>query len=267
MELARELHRGRNKKFKTRQIITRGIDHIWAADLLIMSKYSKENKGFKYILNVIDTFSKFVWCAPLKKKTAREVSEAFEDILKKSGRKPNLLHTDRGTEFVNATFRKLLAKNHITLYHTFNELKSSIIERYNRTLNDQLRLRFEAGKNHRWFWVLQPIVREYNEKSVHRTIGCPPAQVSKKNESEILQRIYPLSKFKLEKPIFRLGQRVRITKKLDLFGVKYLPKWTTEIFQISKIHNTNPITYSIIALDGEEILGHFYRQELQATKF
>ena len=107
---ARELHRRVVKKFKTRRIITRGIDHIWAADLLIMSQYSRENRGYKYILNVIDCFSKFNWCVALKKKTASEVSDAFEQILKESKRKPVLLHTDMGKEFVNATFQTLFEK-------------------------------------------------------------------------------------------------------------------------------------------------------------
>ena len=78
-----------------------------------MSQYSRENRGFKYILNVIDCFSKFNWCVALKKKTASEVSDAFEQIFKKSIRKPVLLHTDMGKEFVNSTFQKLL-KNNIT---------------------------------------------------------------------------------------------------------------------------------------------------------
>jgi transposase InsO family protein len=264
---ARELHKPVTKKFKTRQIITYGIDHIWAADLLIMTKYSRQNQGYKYILNVIDCFSKMVWAVPMKTKTAKVTAEAFEKILKTSHRKPQLLHTDRGSEFIGIEFERLLSKYNIGLYHTFSEVKSSIIERFNRTLNAKLKLHFEVNQNNKWVSILRSILKEYNEKDVHRTIGCPPAQVTKKNEKDILERMYPLHKFKLEKSAFKVGERVRITRKVEVFDNKYLRKWTTEIFLISKVHYTNPITYAITALDGEEIRGHFYKQELQRTKF
>jgi transposase InsO family protein len=267
-QVAKELHRRVVKKFKTRRIIVKGIDHIWAADLLIMTRYSRENRGYKYILNVIDCFSKYVWCVALKKKTGDEVSDAFQQILKKSGgRKPEKLHTDRGKEFVNATFKKLLARYDIEMYHTFSEVKSSIIERFNRTLNEKLKLRFEVNRNFKWLQVLPSILREYNEKNIHRTIGVPPVLVTKKNEKEIYERMYSLKKFALEKPIFKVGDRVRITCRKDTFGNKYGRNWTTEIFLINKIRFTDPITYEIADVDGEKIYGHFYREELQRTKF
>ena len=96
MELACELHKPVRRKFKTRQVMTRGIDHIWEADLLIMTQYSAENDGFKYILNVIDCFSKYAWCLPLKSKGGKEVSEVFGKILSKRRprRIPELFHCD-----------------------------------------------------------------------------------------------------------------------------------------------------------------------------
>jgi hypothetical protein len=80
MDLALELHKPVRKKFKKRKIITKGIDHIWEADLLIMTKYVKENEGYQNILNVIDCFSKYAWSVPLKSKSGKEVCAAFEKI-------------------------------------------------------------------------------------------------------------------------------------------------------------------------------------------
>lgn len=267
MEVARELHRTVIKKFTKRQILTKGIDDLWAADLLIMSAYSRQNKGFKYILNVIDTFSKYLFLVPLKKKTGEETAKAFESIIKKSKRKPKLLHVDCGKEFVNGTFTKMLKKYDIKMYHTFNEEKSSIAERVNRTVNQKLKFYFEVNNNHKWVQLLPQILDEYNNKNVHRTIGLPPSKVTKKNEKEIFERMYPLNKFKLQHPFFKIGDRVRITRKKELFSNKYERNWTTEIFLIDKIYYTNPITYSVKDLDGEEILGKFYKYELQLTKF
>ena len=59
-----------------------GIDEISAADLINMQAFSKDNNGIKYLLTVIDIFSKFVWIVPLKRKTGQEVANAISRILK-----------------------------------------------------------------------------------------------------------------------------------------------------------------------------------------
>lgn len=133
---ARELHAPVIKHFRKRKIIARGIDDVWGCDILeILPQYMKLNGGFRYILNCIDNVSKIVYSEPLRKKNALQVSAAFERILKKSGRKPNLLHTDEGREFLNRTFQTLLDRYGITKYHTFSKEKSAMVERFHRTLN------------------------------------------------------------------------------------------------------------------------------------
>lgn len=265
MEEAKELHRKVVRKFKKRRIVTKGIDDIWAADLLIMNQYSRQNKGYNYIFNVIDTFSKYLFAMPLKKKTGKEVAEAFLKILKTSKRCPTKLHVDRGKEFVNKDFQKVLNKYGITMYHTFNEEKSAIAERVNRTVNEKLKLQFEIAQKFRWIDVLKDVVREYNEKDIHRSIGTTPSNVSKKNEAEIREKLFPLEEFNFGKKAFTVGQPVRIPCMKKLFGNKYRRNWTKEIFYISKIFHTDPITYSVEDAIGEPIYGHFYKEELQKT--
>lgn len=268
MDLARELHRPVIKKFQTRKIMTKGLDHIWEADLLIMRAYSRQNKGFKYILNVIDCFSRYAWSIPLKDKTGKQVTEAFTEILKSSRRKPELLHADRGKEFVNSTFLEFLKKQKIKMYHTFSTVKAAMVERFNRTLNEKLKLHFEVNKNHNWLTLLPTLLQQYNEQDHHRSIGTTPSQVSRKNEKEIYDRLYSVKNFKVPKPTFKVGDRVRIITKNAIFSNKYEQKWSTEIFTITKVHYTVPITYTIKGLnDDENIDGKFYKNELQKTKF
>ena len=85
------------------------------------------NKGFKYILTVIDVFSKYAWAVPIKDKSASSVTKAFQKII--SDKIPN-----KGKEFYNATFKTLLDKHKIDMNSTFNEGKAIVIERFNRTL-------------------------------------------------------------------------------------------------------------------------------------
>lgn len=265
---ATELFKPVVKKFKKRKIVTLGIDNLWAADLLIMTKFAKENAGYKYILNVIDTFSKFVWAQPLKKKDAASVSNAFETIIKRA-RKNNhqscdLLHVDKGREFVNSGFKLMLKKYNIKMYHTENEEKSAIVERFNRTLNEKLKFNFHINNNFRWTNILQPILDTYNN-TFHHTIQIAPNQVNKTNEKEILQKKYKNIAQHIRTD-FNVGDRVRITKAKKVFANKYSTNWTREIFLIDKIIYSDPVTYKLRDLNGEPIIGSFYKKELLKTQ-
>ena len=136
-QLAEELHKPITRNFRKRRVISHGIDKIWAADLVEMQKYSKWNKGLKYLLMVIDVFSKYGWIVPLKNQKTESVSLAFDTIFKKSKRKPENLWTDKGSEFISKHFKDVLKKRNIMLYHTQNEEKSSVVERWNRTMKKQ----------------------------------------------------------------------------------------------------------------------------------
>ena len=82
-------------------------NEIWSADLIDMKEFSKDNKGYNYLLNVIDIFSKYSWSIPFKTKTGLEVTKAFETILTNKNL-PRKLWVDQGSEFYNKTFDKLL---------------------------------------------------------------------------------------------------------------------------------------------------------------
>src|SRR5436190_1358546 len=97
---------------------------------------------------------------------------------KKIGHKaPNLLHTDKGLEFKNKQFNAIMKKYNIKLYHTENEEKSSIIERYNRTQNERMKIYLELNK--KWIDILPKIVKEYND-TVHTTTKMKPNEVNEK---------------------------------------------------------------------------------------
>ena len=81
-------------------------DNIWVADLADMQLLSKFNKGIKYLLCVIDLFSKYAFVVPLKDKIGISIVNAFQSILNKSKRKPNKIWVDKGSEFYNASFKK-----------------------------------------------------------------------------------------------------------------------------------------------------------------
>ena len=103
--LADELHKPVKRKFKRRRVIANGVDDVWSTDLVDMQWSSRENKGFKYLLNVIDVFSKYAWSIPIKDMTGKSITDVFQKIVKTSGRRPKKLWVDQGTELYNRVFR------------------------------------------------------------------------------------------------------------------------------------------------------------------
>ncbi|KAK7605157.1 hypothetical protein V9T40_007015 [Parthenolecanium corni] len=263
---ALEMHSDVRRKFRKRRIVSAGIDDLWASDLLVMIKFGRQNRGYNYILNVIDTFSKYCFLEPLKTKGGAEVAAAFEKIILATGRRPQLLHCDRGKEYVNKDSKKILDKYGIRMYHTFNEEKSAIAERLNRTLNKKIKVLFKVHGDQRWLNWLPDIIREYNEHNIHRSIGMRPAEVCAANEEEVRRWLYPWKDFMPDaRDSFSIGDCVRISRKKSTFEHKYAPNWTEEIFQISGVHDTSPATYVIKYEQGETILGKFYALELLKT--
>ena len=238
--------------------------------MIDIKKYSEENEGYSYPLNVIDTFSKFGWALPIKKKEDATVSKTFEKIIKsaktQNHKPPNLLHTDKGLELENKLFKSLLNNVGINMYHTQKIEKSAIFEKFHRTLNSKMRIQFEVKNNKKWIDILQNLLDEYNFKDKHRSIGMVPAEVNKSNENLVLRTLFKHSD-KKSKVKFQVGDRVRITKFKSTFGNKYDPNRTREIFLIKEILNTNPTTYKIKDFNDEEIIGTFYNEELQKTIF
>ena len=189
-QLADELHKPITKNFSKRKVISNGIDKIWAADLVEMQKFSKWNRGIKYLLMVIDVCSKYGWIAALKDKKTESVSKAFNEIFEKSKRKPSMLWTDKGSEFVSKHFKEFLKKEKITLYHTENEEKSSVVERWNRTMKNRMWEMFTANNNTVYWDKLDKLVDDYNNTK-HSSVKMTPNEASKKeNEEKVFVNLY-----------------------------------------------------------------------------
>ena len=119
-QLAEELHKPVIKKFKRRKVYARFKDNIWAADLAEMESLSSKNKNVKYLLCVIDVFTKYAWVKKVKDKKGKTVLNAFIEIVNESNCKPNKLWVDQGREFYNKLMQEWLDNNDILMYSTNN---------------------------------------------------------------------------------------------------------------------------------------------------
>jgi len=255
------LHRPVTKNFRRNRVFAKSIDYLWEIDLIDLQSLKKYNNNFKYLVTCIDVLSKQAFVEALKNKSADSLLEAFKQILKKSGRKPEKIHTDRGSEFINKKFQSFLKEKGIGFYHTFNETKASVVERFNRTLKQRMYRYFTWKGTLKYIDVLDDLLSSYN-RSYHRSIKRSPSSVNKKNEKDVWMTLYANQPPK-RGYAFELGDEVRISKRKKLFDKGYLPNWSEEIFTISKRIPRNPPVYKLKEYDGDELEGTFYEQELQ----
>ena len=254
------LHKPRRIRFRRRKTYSKGIADLYQIDLADVSSLSPFNDGMRYILTCIDVFSKRAWAVPVRTKSARDVTEAFEKILNE--RKCNMVQSDKGTEFLNSTFQSMLRRHGIHFYTAENEdLKASVVERFNRTLKTKMYRYFTHANTRRYVDVLDDLLYSYNN-TYHRSIGMAPTAVGPHNEDEVRARLYPL-KPKSYRWKYDVGDRVRIAMQRRPFRKGYLGDWSEEIFEIASRLPTVPVTYELRDLSDELIKGRFYEPEVQ----
>ena len=254
-QLAEELHKPIIRKFKKRKVQPPFIDNIWDADLADMQLISKCNKGFRFLLCVIDNYSKYAWVILLKDIT---IASAFQKILKESNRKPNKIWVDKGSQFCNRSMKSWSEKNDIEMYSTHNEGKSVIAERYIRTLKNKIYEYMTSISKNPYINKLDEIVNKYNN-TYHSTIKTKHVVVKPNTYIDSSKEINN------KDPRFKIGDIVRISKYKNIFAKDYVPNWSEEVFVIKKVKSTVLWTCVISDLKGEEIVGTFYKKELQKT--
>ena len=201
-------------------------------DILI----SRFNKGFRFLLCVIDIFSKYAWIVPLKDKKGVSIVNAFKKILKQSARKPNKIWVDKGREFYNKSFTKWLQENDIVMYSTHSKGKSVVAERIIRTLKNKICKCMTSISKNVYINKLDDIVNKY-KNTYHRTIKMKPIDVK--------DNTYNNKEVNDKDPKFKVGDHVRISKYKKIFANGHTPSWSEEFFVIKKIKNTVPWTYVV----------------------
>ena len=236
--------KGPKKNYATNKTDVYHIDDIWSLDMLDLKDYGlKNNRGYRYVLVIINNFSKFGWTIPLKNKKAEIIEDAFENILKSSKRKPNLIETDDGSEFVNKLFTNLLNNKKIKRYSRNTSLRAVFAERFNRTIRDLLkRPVFENGDGN-WIDVLPTITKQYNNR-IHSSTKLTPFQASlKKNEGFVYKNL--LDKRKKVTPNFQINTLVRTADLKETFSEGDTTNWSYKSYKITEIINDAIPSYHI----------------------
>lgn len=250
-------------KFPRRRVISRFPFELFMADLIDYRSYSRVNKGYRYILVMIDCFTRMTYTAPLTLKNAENTAQAFESIFSNFSRFPINLVTDDGLEFFNSRVHDLFTTYGINHYSTPTKTKqkASLAERVIRTLKTRLQRYFDSIKKPRWVDVLSQITTNYNQ-TPHRSIGMAPVMVTDANRKRVYKRLYPHESLTIVCRL-REGDKVRRVIEKTAFAKGYTENWSSEVFVIRTVRQSNTICYyKIKTLANKLVPGIFYYYQL-----
>ena len=156
-DLSNELNKPVINKFEHKKIIVNHIDEINSCDLVDLQKYSKVNRGYKYIFTNIDILSKYAWSFPLRTKTVKEIKSCFQKIFKE--RKPSYIWSDQESSLFSKEMLQFFEDNNVKIYYTHSDLKAVIIERFNRPLRELMMKSFVKNNNTAWYNNLPELLK------------------------------------------------------------------------------------------------------------
>ena len=213
------MHKPVIRKFNKRKVDSPFMGNAWGADLADMQLISKFNEGFRFLLCVIDIYSKYTWVPPLKDKKGITITNAFQKKLKEPNRKPKKIWLDKGSKFYNRSMKSWLEKNNIEMYTACNEEKSVVAERFIRTLKNKIYKYMTSISKSVYIDKLDGIVNRYNT-TYHSTIKMKPVDVKPSTYIDSSKEINE------KDPKFKVGDTVRISKYKNIFEKGYIPNWS-----------------------------------------
>jgi hypothetical protein len=251
-------------------------------DIIDMQSY--EHDGFKYILTMIDLFSKKAWAVALKNKEAKTVAEGFKSIIKTIDHKISSIRSDNGSEFVSKEFKKVLNDNDIkqVLSNAGTPQSNGQIERFNGVLKQKIKMYITKEDKQDWNNVLGQIVDNYNNiesrvtkmtpneldktsiESKSKVINMNNKDIQEQVKEKIKKEVIPKNERKRTNTL-QVGDKVRLKLEGD-DNQKTHELWTRDIFTISKVHKSNkPFSkpYYFVEDDTHQYTEKLYENDLQ----
>ena len=237
--------------YQRAKIVTSGIDEQWQADLADMSNWQRENKGYRYILTVVDVMSRFAFARPIKHKNGQEVAEFY-------------LQTDEDKEFFNQHVKELASK------YGFNQFHTAIVERFNLTLKEMIWSYFTWTNTRKWVTnsqgedMLVKFVNAYNHRQ-HTKLGMSPLQAMKHDQNEFYDSTIgkhlkrkQRKRFERDYSNIKVGDFVLVNTAKKTFEKGVAPKWTRKVFKVINVDMSSPrLSYKL------EVKGMFVSDQLQ----
>jgi hypothetical protein len=267
-QFRKELHKPIKRNFPKRRVQVPEKDHTWAMDLVDMSNFARQNKGYKWLLTVMDVWTRYGWSIPIKTKKAVDVLAPFKSIINESGRQPKRIWVDEGKEFYNSALSAYLKELGINRYSTYGKEKSVMIERFNRTLKQRMWEEFTEYQTRNWIDRHEQLLEWYNFKP-HRGIdNRSPYSMSRWPENVTLCVDKKPDSFL--QPKLKIGDVVRVSRQKGIFEKGYTANWSQEQFTIVMIRVSlcdDPPVYYVQDWYHRPVRRGLYEQEVQLVKY
>ena len=251
-------------KFNRRVVERGGPDEIWQVDTFFLLSLAPQNKGYKYGLVCLDSWSRYLFCRPCKTKSHDEVIEQFRSIIAENGGvAPQKIFSDRGSEllFLDSSYKEF----EIIKYSTNSpQIKATQVEKVISIIKKHLFMTMFEQQSLRWIDFISNTVYAYNHKIQKKTLfGLSPAQAKEKKNFRYLQdlflkrkRLYE-SQFYNKQPKFHVNDSVKIIIDRTKFSRGYTEKYGPETHIIKRVLRTYPVVYQLHGFKR-----HFYENEL-----
>ncbi len=255
------------KNFCRNPIWAYGLNDVWFADLHSIENLQYQNRRKKFLFIVIDAFSHFIYCQPLKNKAGPTVLKGFKEIVARAAATPSKFVTDSGTEFINRAFQQYLTENDVQFIPTRPPLKASMAEQAGKLLKRKIWRFMTANKTKKFIDYLQDFVDSLNARKLKSLNGIAPKDVKPENQMEIYEKRY--GKYRNKKNTnfkFPLGSYVCLAKKWEAFTKGFWPGYSDEIYVIDgHVPHYPREKYRLTDLLGNRISGTYYAEELTAV--
>ena len=259
----------RKSKYNKARIIVKGPLEEYSLDTLFVTNYAKENSNYKYIIMMIDNFSRKLITAPVKNLKAETVSQVLIKVFKQLPVLPARMCVDRGVEF--SKFLIILHELGININHPYStQFKCSIVERVNRTFKSLMH-RFMIKNNTKNWLQFLPQLTDYYNKTFHRSIGMAPSKVNESNSEYVLNKLYKNTTLPNQKEV-KNSLPLHSFVKLSIFKQTFdkevkldRKNYSNELYIITKIHyNKSKIMYRVAQVNypGLVLLGSLYKEDM-----
>ncbi len=257
-------HRNLRKNFVRNPIWAYGLNDTWFGDLHSIENLQYQNRRKKFLLVVIDAFSHFIYCEPLKNKAGPTVLQGFQKIVANAGVTPSKFVSDSGTEFMNRAFQQYLNENDIQIIAAKPPLKASMAEQAGKLLKRKIWQFMTANKTKKFIDYLPEFLESLNSRKLKSLGKIAPKDVKPENQMEVYYNRY--SKYRNKKNVnikFKADSYVRLAKKMETFTKGFWPGYSDEIYVIDGCVPHYPREkYKLRDLLGNRISGTFYSEEL-----
>lgn len=235
-------------------------------DLMDISRFYSYNKPYRYLLNIVDVYSRYAWVNPLESKNSEEITNIVSHLTKEINKiNPNVkisITTDNGKEFVNNNFKKIFNKNYMYKHYTINTKqstsnkpgKTAIVERFNRTLWDFIKKYTSSYNTLSFVDIIPKFLKNYNNSIHSSTKQTPISILEKKNLPDFINTEISNN--------FEIGDYVRIKNKEKIFDKKsFLPKYSVQIYEIMNKEGNQYILKNI--KNGKTLVNKYSYRDLK----